>query len=104
LTHSKQYLAERFQAADDEIEEHPRYNIAPTQPVLIVRKERGKKIRHFTTVRWGLIPSWAKDMSIGKSNAQRAVGDRDNHTGISRFDPYQTLPHSCGWILRVGAT
>jgi putative SOS response-associated peptidase YedK len=36
-----------------------------------------------------------------KSDAQRSVGDRDNDTGISRFDPYQTLPHTCGWILRV---
>jgi len=44
LTHSKQYLAERFQAADDQIEEHPRYNIAPTQPVLIVRKEQDKRL------------------------------------------------------------
>jgi putative SOS response-associated peptidase YedK len=48
-----------------QIEEHPRYNIAPTQPVLIVRKEQGKKIRHFTNMRWGLIPSRAKDMNIG---------------------------------------
>src|SRR6202007_426634 len=65
LTHAKQYLAERFEAADDEIEEHPRYNIAPTQPVVTVRKEHGKKSRHFTNMRWGLIPSWAKDMNIG---------------------------------------
>ena len=65
LTHSKQYLVERFQTTDDEVDDHPRYNIAPTQPVLIVRKEQGKKVRHFTTMRWGLIPSWAKDMSIG---------------------------------------
>jgi putative SOS response-associated peptidase YedK len=57
-------LAERFQAWD-EIGERPRYNIAPTQPVLTVRKEQGKKSRHFTTMRWGLIPSWAKDVSIG---------------------------------------
>jgi putative SOS response-associated peptidase YedK len=64
LTHSKQYLAERFEAAD-EIDDHPRYNIAPTQQVLIVRNEHGEKTRHFTTMRWGLIPSWAKDMSIG---------------------------------------
>jgi putative SOS response-associated peptidase YedK len=64
LTHSKQYLAERFEAAD-EIDDHPRYNIAPTQQVLIVRKEHGEKTRHFTTMRWGLIPSWAKDISIG---------------------------------------
>jgi len=57
-------LAERFEAWD-EIEERPRYNIAPTQPVLTVRKEQGKKSRKFTTMRWGLIPSWAKDISIG---------------------------------------
>jgi putative SOS response-associated peptidase YedK len=65
LTQSKQYLAERFGAADDEIEDRPRYNIAPTQPVVTVRKEHGKKSRHFTNMRWGLIPAWAKDMSIG---------------------------------------
>jgi putative SOS response-associated peptidase YedK len=65
LTHSKQYLAERFQATGDEIEDRPRYNIAPTQRVLTVRDEQGKKVRHFTTMRWGLIPSWAKDISIG---------------------------------------
>jgi len=64
LTHSRSYLAERFQA-ENEIEDRPRYNIAPTQPVLVVRKEHGKKSREFRTMRWGLIPSWAKDMSIG---------------------------------------
>jgi putative SOS response-associated peptidase YedK len=28
-------------------------------------KEEGKKTRKFTTMRWGLTPSWAKDVSIG---------------------------------------
>ena len=67
LTQSKAYLAERFQAEDEsgEIEDRPRYNIAPTQPVITVRIEHGKKIRHLATMRWGLIPSWAKDISIG---------------------------------------
>jgi putative SOS response-associated peptidase YedK len=37
----------------------PRYNVAPTQPIPIVRLEDGK--RHFALVRWGLIPSWVKD-------------------------------------------
>jgi putative SOS response-associated peptidase YedK len=37
----------------------PRYNIAPTQPVPIVRWIEGA--RHFALVRWGLIPSWVKD-------------------------------------------
>ena len=64
LTHSKEYLADRFEAVN-EMEDRPRYNIAPTQPVLVVRKERGQKTREFRTMRWGLIPSWAKDMTIG---------------------------------------
>jgi putative SOS response-associated peptidase YedK len=37
----------------------PRYNVAPTQPVPIVRWLEGA--RHFALVRWGLIPSWVKD-------------------------------------------
>jgi putative SOS response-associated peptidase YedK len=37
----------------------PRYNIAPTQPIGIVRTFEGR--RRFALVRWGLIPSWVKD-------------------------------------------
>ena len=65
LTHSKQYLAERFEVSAEDIDDTPRYNIAPTQPVLTVRRKDGQKSRQFTTMRWGLIPSWAKDTSIG---------------------------------------
>ena len=36
-----------------------RYNIAPTQPMPIVRIAEGE--RHFALVRWGLVPSWVKD-------------------------------------------
>jgi putative SOS response-associated peptidase YedK len=36
-----------------------RYNVAPTQPVPIVRLVDG--VRRFALVRWGLIPSWVKD-------------------------------------------
>lgn len=38
----------------------PRYNIAPTQPVAIVRLDHARR-REIALVRWGLIPSWAKD-------------------------------------------
>jgi putative SOS response-associated peptidase YedK len=37
----------------------PRYNIAPTQPIAIVRIMEGK--RQFALVRWGFIPAWVKD-------------------------------------------
>ena len=45
-----------------------RYNIAPTQPVPVVRVLRagpGGTGREWATVRWGLIPPWADDPSIG---------------------------------------
>jgi putative SOS response-associated peptidase YedK len=37
----------------------PRYNIAPTQPIPVVRLREGK--REFVLMRWGLLPSWVKD-------------------------------------------
>ncbi|MBI4366809.1 MAG: SOS response-associated peptidase [Deltaproteobacteria bacterium] len=37
----------------------PRYNVAPAQPIPIVRMVDGK--RQFALVRWGLLPSWVKD-------------------------------------------
>ncbi len=37
----------------------PRYNVAPTQPVPVVRLDGGK--RKFALMRWGLLPSWVKE-------------------------------------------
>ena len=37
----------------------PRFNVAPTQPIPIVRLVDGK--RSFALMRWGLLPSWVKD-------------------------------------------
>jgi putative SOS response-associated peptidase YedK len=43
----------------------PRYNIAPSQPVLAVRLEPERGEREATFLKWGLIPSWAKEPGIG---------------------------------------
>lgn len=37
----------------------PRYNVAPTQPIPVVRLNDGQ--RQFLLMRWGLLPSWVKD-------------------------------------------
>ena len=42
-----------------------RYNIAPSQPVAAIRIELGTTTRQLVLLRWGLIPSWAKDSKIG---------------------------------------
>lgn len=63
LTVDAAVLAEFFEL-EPLTELEPRYNIAPTQKVPIVRPGYGRA-REWASVRWGLIPSWAKDPSIG---------------------------------------
>jgi len=41
----------------------PSYNVAPSQPVLAVRRREDR--HEAVLLRWGLIPPWAKDKSIG---------------------------------------
>ncbi|MDP1587592.1 MAG: SOS response-associated peptidase [Prosthecobacter sp.] len=40
----------------------PRFNAAPTQLLPVIR---GASMRELAALRWGLVPSWAKDPSIG---------------------------------------
>jgi putative SOS response-associated peptidase YedK len=62
LTVSARVLADLFDV-DDVPESPPRYNIAPTQKVPVIRSDlegdRGVAVAH-----WGLIPSWAKDRKL----------------------------------------
>ena len=43
----------------------PRYNIAPTQDVPTIRQDAHEPVRELTLMRWGLVPYWAKDASVG---------------------------------------
>lgn len=63
LSRRKQIIAEHFDAISDDDDWTPRYNIAPTQPVAVVRQHPAEPTRHLSQMRWGLIPSWSKDAS-----------------------------------------
>lgn len=63
LTDPGAELLRHFQLDSLPPDYRPRYNIAPTQQVLAVIA--GDKGRRAGYLRWGLIPSWAKDPSIG---------------------------------------
>lgn len=73
-TRARQELLDEFQvqldAVDGDIQ--PDYNVAPTKqvPAILTRTskdaaEEAAAVRQLRTVRWGLVPSWAKDLSIG---------------------------------------
>lgn len=64
LFSSPEQLAETFDLPEAPILA-PRFNIAPTQPVGIVRKDPATQGRVWALTHWGLIPSWSKDPSMG---------------------------------------
>ncbi|MEP9355245.1 SOS response-associated peptidase [Xanthobacter sp. KR7-65] len=43
----------------------PRYNAAPTQDLMVIRRHPDSGARHLDLMRWGLVPSFAPDMSGG---------------------------------------
>ena len=63
LSRRKQLVEEYFDASGEE-DWSPRYNIAPTQHVAVVR-QRDNSERELSLLRWGLIPAWASDPSLG---------------------------------------
>jgi len=64
LSKRQQIVEEYFDAGSGDDDWNPRYNIAPTQPVPVVRQPVNSA-RELSLLRWGLIPSWATDPSIG---------------------------------------
>jgi putative SOS response-associated peptidase YedK len=64
LTAKERYLRDHF-GLDEDVGWPPRWNIAPTQQVPTIRQDARAPRRSWAMVRWGLIPSWAKDASIG---------------------------------------
>jgi putative SOS response-associated peptidase YedK len=67
LSRRKQILEEKFAAVSDDADWSPRYNIAPTQFVPVVRRNTTSAPRKLSLIRWGLVPSWAKDCSKATS-------------------------------------
>jgi len=65
LSRHKEILAERFGVDPAELDPEdnwqPRYNIAPTQNVPVIRQDAEEPKRFGSRMRWGLIPFWAKN-------------------------------------------
>jgi putative SOS response-associated peptidase YedK len=112
LLHADPKLIERaFGAEFSQIPRElvPRWNIAPTQIVPIVRNQPGRELkivrqgeggeRELVTVRWGLIPAWAKDPAIGNRmiNA-RAEGVADKPAFRSAFRTRRCIVPASGFF------
>jgi putative SOS response-associated peptidase YedK len=78
LSRRKQIIEEQFGTGDWQDDWNPRFNIAPTQPVPVIRQNPKEPVRQISTMRWGLIPSWAKDTS----GAARMINARSETAGM----------------------
>ena len=63
-TASPEVIAEQFKITNPPLFT-PRYNIAPSQPIAAIRIDPDRATWTLVMLRWGLIPSWAKDPKIG---------------------------------------
>jgi putative SOS response-associated peptidase YedK len=63
LSRRKQIIEEHFDSVSGEEDWTPHFNVAPTQPVPVIRQNPHEPVRQLSLMRWGLIPSWAKDPS-----------------------------------------
>jgi putative SOS response-associated peptidase YedK len=62
LTLNPAQLMARFALDSADFVAQPRFNIAPTQTIAVVLDESPHTL---SSARWGLVPSWAKDIAIG---------------------------------------
>jgi putative SOS response-associated peptidase YedK len=67
LSRRKQIIEEQFDSADWQDDWSPRYNIAPTQFIPVIRQHPKEPIRQLSTMLWGLVPHWSKSASDAAS-------------------------------------
>ncbi len=51
--------------AEDASDVPENYNLSPTQDAAVIRFNPADSRRHLSLLRWGLVPSWSKDPSVG---------------------------------------
>jgi putative SOS response-associated peptidase YedK len=67
LSRRKRLVEEYFESVSSEEDWSPRYNIAPTQSVPVVRQNPKEPVRELSLMKRGLIPSWAPNPSVAAS-------------------------------------
>jgi len=98
-TRSSADLSALFEAYDEtEGAVKADYNVAPTDPVPIVRLSASRSARVLTVARWGLVPPWATDPRIGA----RMINARAETVATSRayakaFESRRCLVPADGW-------
>ena len=82
----------------------PSWNVAPTDPLPVVRYDAKAGERSLDVLRWGLVPYWAKDIKVGFANINAKAEGIEEQAGFPRGVPAAALPGAGRQLLRMGAT
>jgi putative SOS response-associated peptidase YedK len=83
-TRSNADLSKLFEAVDVAEPLRASWNVAPTEPVPLVRMSKEHEGRVLDTARWGLVPHWAKDL---KGGARMINARAETVTELRSFAP-----------------
>jgi putative SOS response-associated peptidase YedK len=72
----------------------PSWNVAPTDPLPVVRYDVKDHQRSLEVMRWGLVPFWAKDIKVGFANIN-AKALRASKTGPPSARPFGSAAAWC---------
>jgi len=73
------------------------YNIAPTQPIAVVARDR-EGVRRFRLMRWGLLPSFVKDPRFSDPDQCPLEGGSGEGL-VPQRHALAALPRAGGWLL-----
>lgn len=80
----------------------PRYNVAPTQPAPAVRLDGGGA-REGVMLRWGLVPAWADDPSVGSRMINARAESAAQKPGVPVGVRASPLPCAGERVLRMAS-
>lgn len=91
-------IVSQFKLAVEPPNLNPRYNIAPSQDIAVVRVIPGTSEREFVLLKWGLVPFWANDKKIGyKMINARAESVADKPAFRAAFKQRRCLVPAAGF-------
>jgi putative SOS response-associated peptidase YedK len=101
LSRRKQILEEHFDSVSGMEDWNPRYNIAPTQLVPIIRQNPKEPVRELSLFRLGTRSKVGERSVCRGKNDQCKIGDRKHETCLLRCVEISQVPDPCGRLLRM---
>jgi len=102
LSRRKQLVEEYFDSAPWDEDWVPRYNIAPTQSIPVIRQNPKEPVREIALMKWGSHSALVKRLFHRDGYDQREIRDRSHEACIPRSFAASAVLDSGRWFLRMG--